>query len=132
MLVVGSVTAIGCNAFVQARVAANKAYLAGLGFGPPTATLQQQLDTAPLETNHAAVVAAARKLAQQAAVQRAKRQLDASQRLLDARRRARRQQEKRLRATLEALTADEVAAAKQVTDALRTLQDVQEQAYGAA
>jgi hypothetical protein len=90
----------------------------------------QQPSPAALEGNHTAVIAAARKLAQQAAVQRAKRQVDASQRLLDARRRARRQQEKRLQATLEALTADEVAAAKQVSDAIRTLQDVQQEAFG--
>jgi hypothetical protein len=49
---------------------------------------------------------------------------------LDARRRARRQQETRLRATLEALAADEVAAAQQVADALATLHDVQQQVYG--
>lgn len=117
----------------QARMAANKAYMLGLGLGaqPATpATLMQQASPQALEPNHAAVIAAARKLAQQAAVQRAKRQLDASQRLLDARRRARRQQEKRLRATLEALCADEAAAAKQVTDALRTLQDVRQAAFG--
>jgi hypothetical protein len=118
---------------MQARMAANKAYMLGLGLGgqPATpATLMQQPGPRALEPNHGAVIAAARKLAQQAAVQRAKRQLDASQRLLDARRRARRQQEKRLRATLEALCADEAAAAKQVTDALRTLQDVRQEAFG--
>lgn len=113
-------------------MAANKAYMLGLGLGQPAtpATLMQQPSPAALEPNHAAVIAAARKLAQQAAVQRAKRQVDASQRLLDARRRARRQQEKRLRATLEALCADEAAADKQVTDAIRTLQDVQQEAFG--
>src|SRR5512147_1580551 len=93
----------------QARMAANKAYMLGLGLGQPS-SLMQQPSPAALEPNHAAVIAAARKLAQQAAVRRAKQQVDASQRLLDARRKARRQQEKRLRATLEALCADEAAA----------------------
>lgn len=115
---------------LQARVAANKAYMLGLGLGQSGSATQQQPGVQPLEPNSAAVIAAARHLAQQAAVQRAKRQLDASQRLLDARRRARRLQERRLRATLEALTADEAAAAQQVADARRTLEDVREKAYG--
>ena len=116
---------------LQARVAANKAYLKSLGLdGTPAALPHTAATPTPLEPNHAAVMHAARKLAQQAAVQRAKRQLDASQRLLDARRRARRQQEKRLRATLEALGADEAAAAQQVQAARRVLEDVQEAAYG--
>lgn len=116
---------------LQARVAANRAYLIGLGLGPqPSAQQQEQPGAAALEGDHAAVRAAARQLAQQAAVQRAKRQLDGSQRLLDAKRKARRQQEKRLRATLEALCADEAAAAQQVKAAVRTLADVQQEAYG--
>jgi hypothetical protein len=118
---------------LQARVAANKAYLIGLGLGPQPSAQQQQepgAAAAALEGNHAAVRAAARHLAHQAAVQRAKRQLGASQRLLDAKRKARRQQEKRLRATLEALCADEAAAAQQVKNAVMMLADVQQEAFG--
>lgn len=62
----------------QARVAANKAYMMGLGLGPAptTAALQQQQPwPAALAPTDAAVMSAARKLAQQAAVQKAKRQV---------------------------------------------------------
>lgn len=51
---------------------ANKAYLKGLGLTP--SALQQGL-IAPLEASHFAVVTAARKLAQQAAIDRAEQQV---------------------------------------------------------
>jgi hypothetical protein len=56
----------------QARVAANRAYLRGLGLTP--SAIQQGL-IPPLATNHLAVVAAAHKLAQQEAVARAETQV---------------------------------------------------------
>jgi hypothetical protein len=111
-----------------ARLAANKAYLQGLGLGP---TALQQGAAAPLPPDHTALVRAAQALAKQAAVGRAKRQLAASQRLLDARRRARRSQEVRLRAALNALCADEAAAAAQVDAALAVFEDMQQQTFGA-
>jgi hypothetical protein len=56
----------------QARVAANRAYLQGLGLA--SSAMQQGL-VAPLDPNHTAVVAAARKLAKQAATARAEKQV---------------------------------------------------------
>lgn len=56
-------------------MAANRAYLRGLGLS--SSAMQQGL-VAPLDPNHAAVVAAARKLAKQAAVARAEKQVRAA------------------------------------------------------
>jgi hypothetical protein len=59
----------------QARVAANRAYLRGLGLS--SSAMQQGL-VAPLDPHHSAVVEAARKLAKQAAVARAEKQVRAA------------------------------------------------------
>ncbi|KAF6266560.1 hypothetical protein COO60DRAFT_1632663 [Scenedesmus sp. NREL 46B-D3] len=111
----------------EARVAANRAYLHGLGLA--SSAMQQGLVGA-LDPNHTAVVAAARKLARQAAVARAEKQLAKRQRLLDARRRARRMHEARLRAALDALTADEAHAQQLVLGAQQTLDDVRSEGFG--
>eukprot|EP00775_Hariotina_reticulata_P007949 gene7949-8147_t len=105
----------------QARVAANKAYLRGLGLTP--SAIQQGL-IRPLALDHMAVVAAARKLAQQEAVAQAEVQLLKRQRLLDAARRLRRGHELRLKVALESLAAGEARAVQQLEAARQTLEDV--------
>jgi hypothetical protein len=117
----------------QARLAANKAFLQGLGLGP--AALQGDgsgSGVPPLAPTHTAVIKAAQQLARQAALDRAKRQLSRSQRLLDARRSSRRGQEVRLRAALDALAADEAAAVAQVAAALQVYEDMQHEMAGGA
>jgi uncharacterized protein YlxW (UPF0749 family) len=57
-------------------------------------------------------------------------QLAKRQRLLDAKRRARRTHEAQLRAALDALTADEAHAQQLVAAAQQTLQDVRSEGFG--
>jgi hypothetical protein len=102
-------------------VAANRAYLTGLGLTP--SAMRNGL-VQPLSGDHAAVIVAARRLAQSAAVARAERQLAERQRALDARRRARRAHEAQLRAALDALRADEAHAVALLKAAEVTLEDV--------
>lgn len=56
-------------------------------------------------------------------------QIDHARLHLDTKRRARRQQEADLRAALNALVADEVAAEQQLTAALATVQDVRSETF---
>eukprot|EP00878_Enallax_costatus_P019077 GHUV01020115.1.p1 GENE.GHUV01020115.1~~GHUV01020115.1.p1 ORF type:complete len:119 (+),score=38.68 GHUV01020115.1:449-805(+) len=107
----------------EARVAANRAYLRGLGLGP--SAIQSGLID-PLPTDHMAMVAAARQIAKQTAIRRAEQQLYQRQRVLDARRAARRGHEAQLRSALESLAADEAQAQQLVLLAQQTLEDMRQ------
>ncbi|PRW39133.1 cytochrome P450 chloroplastic isoform C [Chlorella sorokiniana] len=91
----------------QARIAANRAYLAGLGLGPQAMHAGQ---VPPLVPNDPVVLAAARELAAQAAAEQGRQQMEEVRRRYDAARRRRQREEPRLLAALRQLQEEEAAA----------------------
>lgn len=105
----------------QARIAANRAYLSSLGLAPSAIRTS---DMAALAPTSATVLAAARELAHQAALNQAKRQLEAAQRQYERARCERCKHEPALLAELCALRELEDSTARQLDAAQRTEAEV--------
>ncbi|KAL3144204.1 hypothetical protein ABBQ32_003985 [Trebouxia sp. C0010 RCD-2024] len=119
----------------QARIAANRAYLAGLQLGPEA---MSHGHIRPLQVADPAMLAAARQLATTAALTQAKSQLDSSwiicagvmvqldeaRKQLDARQKTRSREESRLRSALTNLEAQAVADVQQVVSAQQAHEDL--------
>ncbi|KAL4853371.1 Cytochrome P450 97B2 [Chlorella vulgaris] len=98
----------------QARIAANRAYLAGLGLG---AGAMKSGQVPPLAPTDPVILAAARELASRAAEEQGRRQLEEVRARYDSAQRRRKQQEPRLLAALRQLVTDEQTAWRQLTEA---------------
>ncbi|EFN52905.1 hypothetical protein CHLNCDRAFT_138470 [Chlorella variabilis] len=98
----------------QARIAANRAYLAGLGLGPKAMSSGQ---VPPLAPNDPVMLAAAWELARRAAAEQGRQQLEEVRRRYEAARRRRQREEPRLLAALRELQVEEQAAWHQLEQA---------------
>ncbi|KAL0040507.1 hypothetical protein WJX77_009181 [Trebouxia sp. C0004] len=105
----------------QARIAANRAYLAGLQKGPDA---MSKGEVQPLQVADPAVLAAARQLATSAALCQAKNQLDDARKQLAARQKLRTREEARLRKALATLESQAAGDAQQVVSAQKAHQDL--------
>ncbi|KAL0042559.1 hypothetical protein WJX79_003671 [Trebouxia sp. C0005] len=94
----------------QARIAANRAYLAGLRKGPDA---MSKGEVQPLQVADPTVLAAARQLATSAALCQAKNQLDDAKKQLAARQKLRTREEARLRTALATLESQAAGDAQQ-------------------
>ncbi|DBA66027.1 TPA: hypothetical protein ACH3X2_003035 [Trebouxia sp. C0005] len=105
----------------QARIAANRAYLAGLRKGPDA---MSKGEVQPLQVADPTVLAAARQLATSAALCQAKNQLDDAKKQLAARQKLRTREEARLRTALATLESQAAGDAQQVVSAQKAHQDL--------
>ncbi|KAL4440210.1 hypothetical protein ABPG75_003211 [Micractinium tetrahymenae] len=106
----------------QARIAANRAYLVGLGLGPQAMNNGQ---VPPLAPNDPVMLAAARELATRAAEEQGRQQLDEVRRRYEVAHRRRQREEPRLLAALRELQAEEASAWQQLQQAERAAEDLQ-------
>ncbi|KAK9808905.1 hypothetical protein WJX72_006126 [[Myrmecia] bisecta] len=107
----------------QARIAANRAFLASLQLGPQAIHSGQ---VAPLAPSDPSMIAAARELAKAAAVAEARKQLEGAKRHWAAKRQSRQKEAARLRAALAELAREELQEAEQLVAAEKALQDLLE------
>ncbi|PSC73461.1 DNA N-6-adenine-methyltransferase (Dam) [Micractinium conductrix] len=106
----------------QARIAANRAYLAGLGLGPQAMNCGQ---VAALPPDDPVVLAAARELASRAAAEQGRQQMEEVRRRYDTARRRRQREEPRLLRALREIQGDESAAWQQLLAAEQAAGDLQ-------